>query len=210
MRNLAVLAGALALSACSTLGGEGIGFSDYSLVRAQRKAVGDGSMIVTPPRPWNRHRPITFEDIRQVEDWTQNGPLLDGISFVTGLKDGKSLIRQRRSASQQVPIFRSNMTAPEIAATIESLYRVRGGAVEFRTLSLQPRPVLGANGFQLDYEHLDDDELWRRGRAVGAVIDGKLYMILLDAAKAHYFDAALPDFEALVASAQLRRSLAGD
>ena len=88
---------------------------------------------------------------------------------------------------------------------IESLYRVRGGSVDFRTLSLAPRPFLGANGFQLDYEHLDDDELWRRGRAVGAVINGKLYLILLDAAKAHYFDADLADFEALVASAELKR-----
>ena len=205
MRSLAVVAAALALSACSTLGGEGIGFSDYSLVRAQRKAVGDGSMIVTPPRPWNRHRPILFEDIRQVEDWTLNGPILDGMSFVSGLRDGKSLIRQRRSASQQVPVFRSNMTPPEVAAMIESLYRVRGGAVDFRTLSLVPRPFLGTNGFQLDYEHLDDDELWRRGRAVGAVIDGELYLILLDAAKMHYYEAALPDFEAVVVSAQRAR-----
>ena len=99
-------------------------------------------------------------------------------------------------------MFRSNMTPPEIAAMIESLYRVRGGAVDFRTLSLQPRPFLGTNGFQLDYEHLDDDELWRRGRAVGTVINGELYLILLDAAKSHYFDATLPDFEAVVASAQ--------
>jgi hypothetical protein len=203
MRSLAVIAAALALSACSTLGGEGFGYSDYSLVRPARRSVGDGSLVVIAPRPWNRHRPIFFEDIRQVEDWTQNGPLLDGISFVTGLKDNKSLIRQRRTASQQVPVFRSNMTAPEVAAMIESLYRVRGGAVEFKTLSLQPRPFLGATGFLLDYEHLDDDELWRRGRAVGAVINGKLYLILLDAAKAHYFGAALPDFEALVASARL-------
>ena len=81
------------------------------------------------------------------------------------------------------------MTPPEIAAMLESLYRVRGGAVDFRTLSLQPRPFLGANGFQLDYEHLDGDELWRRGRAVGAVIDGRLYLILLDAARSHYYDA---------------------
>jgi hypothetical protein len=206
MRKFAILAAtALALSACSTVGGEGFGYSDYSLVRAARKPVGDGSMVVTAPRPWNRHRPIFFEDVRQVEDWTQNGPLLDGISFVTGLKDRKSLIRQRRTASQQVPLFRSNMTAPEVAAMIESLYRVRGGSVDFRTLSLQPRPFLGANGFQLDYEHLDDDELTRRGRAVGVVINGKLYMILLDAAKAHYWDAVLPDYEALVASAELRR-----
>jgi hypothetical protein len=196
----------LALAGCSSVGGDDYGgYSDYSAIRVQRVSVGDDTLTVVAPRPWNRQRPVLFEDIRAVEDWTLNGPLLDGISFVTGLRDGKTLIRQRRTASQQVPIFRSNMTAPEIAAMIESLYRVRGGAVDFRTLSLRPRPFLGANGFQLDYEHLDDDELWRRGRAVGAVINGQLYLILLDAARSHYYDAALPDYEAVVASAQLRR-----
>jgi hypothetical protein len=207
IRSKLILVGAaLALSACSSLGGgSDYGISDYSLVRVKRVYVGDDSMSVAPPRPWNRHRAVLFEDIRQVEDWTLNGPILDGMSFVTGLKNGKSLIRQRRTTSQQVPIFRSNMTPPEIAAMIESLYRVRGGAVDFRTVSLQPRPFLGTGGFQLDYEHLDDDELWRRGRAVGTVINGELYLVLLDAAKSHYFDAALPDFEAVVTSAQLRR-----
>jgi hypothetical protein len=203
-KTIALAAAALGVSACSSMGGGEYGISDYSAVRVQRVSVGDDSMSISPPRPWNRHRPIFFEDIRQVEDWTLNGPLLDGMSFVTGLKNGKSLIRQRRTASQQVPVFRSNMTPPEIAAMIESLYRVRGGSVNFRTLSLQPRPFLGANGFQLDYEHLDEDELWRRGRAVGTVVNGKLYLILLDAAKSHYWDATLPDFEAVVASAQLR------
>lgn len=203
---LFLLGSALALSACSSVdGGDYGGYSDYSLVRVRRVNVGDETLSVAPPQAWNRHHPILFEDIRVVEDWTLNGPLLDGMSFVTGLKDGKSLIRQRRSASQQVPIFRSNMTPPEIAAMIESLYRVRGGAVDFRTMSLQPRPFLGTNGFQLDYEHLDGDELWRRGRAVGTVVNGQLYLILLDATKSHYFDATLPDFEAVVASAQLRR-----
>jgi hypothetical protein len=204
LRNLIVLAAAAALAACSSVGGGDYGYSNYSFVRVHRVYVGDDSVSVVPPRPWNRHRPIFVEDIRQVEDWTLNGPLLDGMSFVTGLKNGKSLIRQRRTANQQVPLFRSNMTPPEIAAMIESLYRVRGGAVDFRTLSLQPRPFLGTNGFQLDYEHLDGDELWRRGRVVGAVINGELYLILLDAAKSHYWDATLPDFEAVVASAQLR------
>jgi hypothetical protein len=202
---IVLFAAGLALSACSSAGGGSeYGISDYSFVRVQRVNVGDGSLAVSAPRPWNRHRPVFFEDIRQVEDWTLNGPLLDGMSFVTGLQNGKSLIRQRRTASQQVPIFRSNMTPPEIATMIESLYRVRGGAVDFRTVSLKPRPFLGTNGFQLDYEHLDEDELWRRGRVVGTVVNGKLYMILLDAAKMHYWDATLPDFEAVVASAQLR------
>ena len=80
---------------------------------------------------------------------------------------------------------------------------VRGGAVDFRTLSLQPRQFLGHPGFQFDYEHLDGDELWRKGRAVGAVINGRLYLIMLDAARSHYFPDALRDMEAMVASARL-------
>jgi hypothetical protein len=208
LKIVAAMAAAAAVSACSGVGAGEYGVSDYAMVSVHRVNVGDGSLAVSAPRPWNRHRPVLFEDIRQVEDWTLNGPILDGMSFVTGLPNGKSLIRQRRTADQQVPPFRSTMTPPEIAAMLESLYRVRGGAVDFRTLSLQPRQFLGANGFQLDYEHLDTDELWRKGRVVGAVIGGRLYLILLDAARMHYYEATLPDFEAVVASAQLRRTAA--
>lgn len=203
---IAVLASAAAgLPACSTIGGSEFGYSDYALVRVHQVRVGDGSISVSAPRPWNRYRQRLFLGVRDVEDWTLNGPLLDGMSFVTGLKSGDYLIRQRRTEDQQVPKFRSDMTPPEIVAMLESLYRVRGGAVEFHSASLQPRPFLGANGFQYDYEHLDNDELWRKGRAVGAVINGRLYLILFDAAKLHYYDAALPDFEAVVASARLLR-----
>ena len=60
------------------------------------------------------------------------------MSFVTGLKSGRYLIRQSKRADQQVPKFRDDMTPPEIAAMLESLYRVRGGTVDFKTLSLQP------------------------------------------------------------------------
>ncbi|HEU5285828.1 MAG TPA: hypothetical protein VFU20_04870 [Sphingomicrobium sp.] len=204
---LILAAAALALSGCSSVGdGGGFGSDYYSLVRVRSVQVGDGSLAVTPPRPWNKTRRVFFfDDIRQVEDWTLNGPLLDGISFVTGLRSGRYLIRQSRREDRQVPKFRSDMTAPEITAMLESLYRVRGGSIDFRTLSLQPRRFLGANGFQFDFEHLDTDELWRRGRAVGAVIDGKLYLILFDAARSHYYGNAIGDFETIVASARLRR-----
>ena len=198
---------ALALAGCSSLGGAGEGFGSpyYSLVRVRSVQVGDGSLAVTPPRPWNRTRTLfLFDDVRWVEDWTLNGPLLDGVSFVSGLPNGKYLIYQRRTEDRQVPKFTSDMTAPEITAMLESLYRVRGGSVDFRTTSLQPRRFLGANGFQFDFEHLDSDELWRRGRAVGAVIDGRLYLILFDAARSHYYGNAIGDFEALAASARRR------
>ena len=192
----------LCLAACSTVGADGFGYGGYSLVRAREVKVGDDSLAVTPPREWNKISSRIFTDIRDVEDWTQNGPYLDGISFVSGLKDGKELVYQRRREDRQVPKFRSNMTAPEIAAMLESLFRVRGGAVDFRTTSLAPRTFLGVNGFQHDFEHLDSDEVRRRGRAVGAVVDGKLYLILYDAARSHYFNASLSDFEAVVNSAR--------
>ena len=195
----------LALSACADGGGYG-GFGAYSLVRPARTvSVGSGAMTVVAPREWNRASRRGFFDIRQVEDWTLNGPYLDGITFVSGLSDDKRIIRQERKADRQVPKFRANMTAPEVASLIETLYRVEGGSVDWRTLALTPRTFLGAPGFQYDYEHLDSDELWRKGRAVGAVIDGKLWLVMLDAARSHYYPAALPDFEAMVTSAQRRR-----
>ena len=190
------------VSACSSVGGGGMGYGGYSLIRAKEVRVGDNSIAVTPPREWNKISARVFTDIRDVEDWTQNGPYLDGISFVTGLKDGKALVYQRRREDRQVPKFRANMTPFEIAAMVESLYRVRGGAVDFKTVALTPRTFLGGNGFQFDFEHLDSDEVRRKGRAVGAVIDGKLYLMLFDAARSHYFNASLPDFEAMVASAR--------
>ena len=204
-KQLLILAAAVSLPACASgVGGGSFGYSGYSLVRVKEVRVGNDSMAVTPPREWNKIAGSLFVDIHAVEDWTQNGPYLDGISFVTGLKDGKALVYQRRRDDRQVPKFRSNMTPPEIAAMIESLFRVRGGAVDFKTLSMTPRPFLGTNGFQFDYEHLDSDELWRKGRAVGAVINGRLYLILVDAARSHYYNTVLPDFEAIVASARVR------
>ena len=204
MRNL-VLALALSLTACTGIGGDGFGYGGYSLIRAKEVRVGNHSVAVTPPREWNRQSTILFDDISTVEDWTQNGPYLDTISFVTGMKDGKAVVRQQRRDDRQVPKFRSNMTAPEIASMIESLFRVRGGTVDFKTIALAPRPFLGASGFQYDYEHLDGDEVRRKGRAVGAVINGRLYLILFDATRSHYFDASLPDYEAIVRSARLVR-----
>ena len=201
---LVVAALTLPMSACSSLGGYG-GYSEYyTIVRPHSVRVGDGSMAVTPPRPWNRQRRLFFDDVRWVEDWTLNGPLLDNMTFISGLPHGRYLIRTNRRDAQQVPRFHSDMTAPEIQAMLESAYRVRGGAIDFRTLSLQPRQFLGYPGFQLDYEHLDTDEVWRKGRAVGAVIGGRLYLIMLDGVRSHYFPDALADFEAMVASSRLR------
>ena len=198
---------AAALTGCSSgLGGGGFGYGGYALIRAGSVEVGDGSVVVTPTREWNRVSSTwSIDDIRAVEDWTLNGSSLDSLSFVTGLKGGRYIIRQSKRAAQQVPKFRSDMTAPEVTAMLESFYRVKAGTVDFKTIGLSPRQFMGYPGFQFDFDHLDTDEVWRRGRAVAAVIDGRLYLVLLDGARSHYFNAALPDFEAVANSARLKR-----
>ena len=208
MKRLIILTtAAAALTGCATgLGGGEFGYGGYSLIRARTVPVGDGSVLVTPTREWNRVSSTwSIDDIRAVEDWTLNGSSLDSLSFVTGLKGGRYIIRQSKRTAQQVPKFRSDMTAPEVTAMLESFYRVKAGTVDFKTIGLSPRQFMGYPGFQFDFDHLDTDEVWRRGRSVGAVIDGRLYLVLLDGARSHYFNAALADFEAVANSARLKR-----
>ena len=210
IHTLVKLAAAAALlpltGGCSTVGGDSGFNSPYYLVKAgvERK-VGNDSVAITPPQPWNRIRPRLFDDVPEVEDWTLNGPLLDSVSFVTGLKNSKAIIRQRQTDERKVPIFRSDMTAPEIASMLETLFRARLGAADFRTLNLEPRTFLGVPGFQFDYEHLDSDELWRKGRTVGAIVGDRLYLVVFDAARSHYYNAELADVEAMINSARLVR-----
>ena len=201
---LAPFAALALLSACAGGGGfGGGGFGYYSLIRPQPEGVARNSMQVTPTVRWNR-QPRSLYDIAREENWTLNGPLLDSLTFIGGLEHDKRIVVQRRKADRKVPNFRADMSPPEIAAMIESFYRIRAGSSTFEMTNLSPRTFLGQPGFQFDYQHLGGNEVERRGRAVGAIINGRFYLALFDAARMHYFDAGLPEFERIVQSARLR------
>lgn len=191
------------LAGCAGGGFAGGGFGMYSLIRPGPETVARNSMVVRPSVPWNRI-PRGPYDISREENWTLNGPLLDSLSFIGGLENDKRIVVQRRKADRKVPNFRADMSPPEIAAMIESFYRIRGGASTFTMTNLSPRQFLGHSGFQFDYDYLGGDEVERRGRAVGAIINGRFYLALFDAARMHYYGAGLPEFERIVQSAQLR------
>jgi hypothetical protein len=196
---LAALVALALLAGCTGAGGIG-----YSLVRAQEVGVARDTMRVSPTVRWNRI-PRGYYDIGREENWTLNGQLLDSLSFIGGLEHDKRIVQQRRKADRKVPNFRADMSPPEIAAMIESFYRIRAGASTFTMMNLSPRPFLGHPGFQFDYDYLGGDEVERQGRAVGAIINDRFYLALFDAARMHYFPAGLPEFERIVESARLRR-----
>ena len=195
------------LTAACAGGGSGLGgtsFNYYRLVRAEPRDVARDSMTVTPGVRWNK-APRGPNDIDKEENWTLNGPLLDGLTFIGGLENDKRIVQQRRKADRKVPNFRSDMAPQDIASMIETFYRIRAGSTEFAMTGLKPRSFLGHPGFQFDYDHVGGDEVERRGRAVGAIINGRFYLALFDAARMHYFPAALPEFERIVESARLKR-----
>jgi hypothetical protein len=205
MRRIAPALLALSLlAACAGGPGGGYGLSYYHLVEPGPKDVTHGAMTVTPTIRWNK-APRGPSQIRREEDWTLNGPLLDSLTFVGALENDKRIVQQRRKADRKVPNFRADMSPQEIGSMIESFYRVRAGASEFNVTGLQPRRFAGQPGFQYDFEYLGGDEVWRRGRAAGAIVGDRLYMALLDAARAHYFGAALPEYERIVESARIRQ-----
>ncbi|HWH22954.1 MAG TPA: hypothetical protein VNT25_06695 [Allosphingosinicella sp.] len=204
---LAAAAGLALLSGCAgggLAGGPTGDFYGFQLIRAQPRTVARGTMTVTPTVEWNRI-PRGQYDIGQEENWTLNGPFLDGLTFIGGLENNRRIVVQRRRDDRRVPDFRADMTPQEIADMIESFYMIRAGSVRFDVTSVTPRPFLGQPGFQFDYNHLGGNEVERRGRAVGAIINNRLYLSLFDAARLHYFDAGLPEFERIMNSARLRR-----
>jgi hypothetical protein len=199
----ALAAASVLLGGCASGGSAGsFGLNSYRLVEPREREV-VGNMRVTPTMRWNR-APRTLNDISREENWTMHGVTLDGLTFVGGLNDGNELVRwQRRTDIRQVPRFRADMSPPEIAAMIESFYRIRAGSVSFDMTGLQPRTFLGQPGFQFDYRHLGGNELARQGRVVGAVIGRRLYMIMFDAPRSHYFPSLIPEVERIVESARL-------
>jgi len=157
---------------------------------------------VQPSVAWNK-MPRGIYDVKWEENWTRNGPLLDGIIFIGALPDGQAIAKQRKKDDQKVPVFRASMTPQDLVSMIESYYRIKAGASIFETTSVEPVTFLGRPRLRFDYTYIGGDEVKRKGRSLAAIIDGKFYLMTLDGAATHYFDAALPEFEAMAASATL-------
>jgi hypothetical protein len=175
----------------------------YSLVEPGPTAVGDGGMAVTPTSAWNS-APAGAQQPVWEESWTLNGPLLETVSFISGLPDGKSLLRQRRKADAQVPLFRADMTPSDLVSMIESSYRV-GGIAVFNVDSVDPASFLGGSGIRIRYHYSPGDGIGKQGSCVLRVVDKKLYLMKLEGVNSHYFEKAQPEFDRMVAGATLEK-----
>jgi len=191
---IAFVLGAFALAGC---------FPTYKLVPAAETHVAGKDLVVTPGNEWNQ-LPKTGRETQWDETWTLNGPLLDSLAFVGGLPEGKSLLTQKKKDDRKVPIFRADMTPQDLVSMMEASYRVRGITV-FDIESVDPADFLGGKGLRVHYQYAPNDGMARKGVCVARVVDSKLYVIKLEGLSSHYFDASVPEFDQMVASARLDR-----
>jgi hypothetical protein len=156
---------------------------------------------VTPSRDWNT---LSRKVGKNTETWTVDGEQLNDVTFFAGIPAGMPLVRERSKKRDPLPKFTKTTLLVEIPELLEGTYRTYKNSGSFRLLSSEPGRFLGKDGVSFAYEFIDVDELTRRGEALAAIIDDKLYMITFEAPRLNYFGAMASDFRALASSAVLR------
>ncbi len=165
--------------------------------------VAGSDMTVKAGSSWKK-LPASVSETRWEEVLTWNGPQLDRTALVNGLPDGKAVISQKTTADQQVPVFRADMTAQDLMSMVEVSYRVNGVTV-FHFESVEPVDFLGGPGVRLRYDYTSGIGIAKRGSCVMRIVDRKLYAMKLESVAGRSFDTVAPEFDQLIASAQLRK-----
>jgi beta-barrel assembly-enhancing protease len=160
-----------------------------------------GAMVVNSGAGWKK---VSASTNRWEEVWTWSGPQIDRLALIDGLPDGKAIVIQKKDADRQVPVFRADMTAQDLASMIEVSYRVNG-VTAFDFESVEPVDFVGGSGIRLRYNYASGLGIWKRGSCVMRVVDGKLYALKLESITGRAFDTVAPEFDRLVVSARMRK-----
>jgi hypothetical protein len=181
------------------------GCAPFVLVPPERQTVG-GVISVQPGVKWNRM--VTHNFRGSVEVWTLDGPGLNTLLFFTGVPDGEPLFMRAAAAAQAAQqekpaAFRASMNPVEVQELLEAtmVRNFRTTIAEGR--NLKPVAVAHGQGFRFETRLIGRDEVERDGVFVGTIRGGRLYGAWFQGAKLHYFKRYLPEFDRIVASAEL-------
>jgi hypothetical protein len=143
----------------------------------------------------------------RVELWTIDGQILDHMLFIGGVADGNAVLKlpvAQQDRAEPMPLFRAAMPAGDIVELFAASIVRTGRTPAVVTQNIRPAPFLETQGFRFDYTYSGTDEVDRRGTAIGAVRDGRLYMIAFEGTQLLHFGRQLPEAERIFASARLR------
>lgn len=176
-----------------------------------------GQMEVDTAIAWNGQQDA------DVVLWTQDGPALDQMIFHVGVKDGDTLFEKVNFANQEPWLirlmgkerdlitlrFRKTMTELELMDLFVATYTLVNDNRPITAENLAPVDFGGQPGFRFDYRRTGPDEVIRQGLAMGAVVDGRLYLAHYQGSALHHFDKNREQVERILASARFRKKKEG-
>lgn len=178
-----------------------------SLVGPGPRAIAQSRMSATPDGEWNR---LGRGGGKYVEVWTLDGAALNKVTFFGGIPAGQPLIRKRDKGYGPTPRVAGTMLVTDIPTLLETTYRNQFVVHQMTIDTQEPAMLHGHRGIRFTYSFTKDDDVRRRGEAIGAMIDRQLYLICYEAPETYFFDKDIEKFRSLAASIELDRRIDGE
>jgi hypothetical protein len=173
----------------------------YKLISANTSVnVGKSALTVTPPEAWNRLPGMVG---KKAEAWTLDGLNLNEVTFFGGIASGETLVRERNKKDKPLPKFSASMLAPDVIGMYETTLRGVTDTAQYATDKVEPATFAGQPGFRFNFSYTVGDEVKRKGEGIGAIISGKLYMMVFASPQTHYYDRDIEKFRAIAATARI-------
>ncbi len=165
-------------------------------------AVAKGTMMVTPTVDWNRS---SMRPSRRSEAWTRDGVNLNELTFFGAIADGESILRQGWMVSEKLPRFKSDMLLTDIAELFEKTNRIVLQSPVFKMGKVEPARLGSHDGVRFSYSYAAQaEDIERKGEAVAAIVEGRLYMVNYVAPSLHYFDAGIGDVRTMIEGIEIK------
>jgi hypothetical protein len=172
-------------------------FADWAVMESDAEVkVAKGTMTVTPTAEWNRS---SLRPSRRSEAWTRDGVNLNELTFFGAISDGESILRQGYTTTEKLPKFKSDMLPTDIAEMFEATNRMVLQSPVFKMGKVEPAKLGTHDGVRFSYSYsAQAEDIERRGEAVAAIVEGKLYIVNFVAPSLHYFDAGIGEVRKMV------------
>jgi len=162
-----------------------------------RAAIAKSTLSAKPAGEWNKLGPRF--DGKNVEIWTQDGDALNKVTFYGGIMTGSPLLREWDAKNTPLPKVTGGMIMTDIPGLLESTYRSQH-AVDQMAIDVQEPAMFGTHkAIRFTYTFTrSDDQVQRKGEAIGTFANGKLYLVTYEAPALFYFDKDVEKYRQLV------------
>ena len=172
-------------------------FASWVVMKSDAEVkVAKGTMTVRPTAEWNRS---SLRPSRRSEAWTRDGINLNELTFFGAISDGESILRQGFTTTEKLPKFKSDMLPTDIAEMFEATNRMVLQSPVFKMGKVEPAKMGTHDGVRFSYSYsAQAEDVERRGEAVAAIVDGRLYIVNFVAPSLHYFEAGIGEVRKMV------------